>query len=119
MKRKNQEEAYESKKAQLEIEKMERQKNMNLQEIKNSHEKSVSLLKNEQSIADEKQNFELQTAKEELDMDRLHDETTLKKYKMDATERIIKNLGLKEVKINQFSSSKSGLESYIPTIKSG
>ena len=52
-------------------------------------------------------------------MDRLHDETTLKKYKIDATERIIKSLGLKEVKINQFSSDKSGLESYIPTIKSG
>ena len=93
----------------MEIEKLKRQKDMKLQEIKNSHEKAVSLLKNEQTIADERQNFELQTAREELDMDRLHDETTLKKYKMDATERIIKNLGLKEVKINQFSSSKSGL----------
>lgn len=45
---------------------------MKLQEIKNSQEKSVSLLKNEQTIAEEKQNFELQTAREELDMDRLH-----------------------------------------------
>jgi len=39
---------------------MKRNKDMSIQRLKDDNEKAVELLKNEQSITEEKQNFQLQ-----------------------------------------------------------
>lgn len=76
------------------------------------------MLKNEQKITEEKQNFELEKKKEQIDFDRMHDEKTLKKYKIDATERIIATTGIKDIKINQFTGNdKSKLLGLLPSLK--
>lgn len=47
----------------------------------------------------------------------MHDETTLRKYKIDATERIYQSLSVKDVKVNQFAGDSS-LLGLIPTLHS-
>lgn len=88
-----------------------------MQEAKNSFEKATERLKNDQKITEERQNFELDMKKEKIDFDRMHDEKTLKKYRIDTTERIYSDLGLKEIKINQFTGSgQSGLGGLLPSL---
>jgi (p)ppGpp synthase/HD superfamily hydrolase len=90
---------------------------MKMQEAKNSFEKATERLKNDQKITEERQNFELDMKKEKIDFDRMHDEKTLKKYRIDTTERIYSDLGLKEIKINQFTGSgQSGLGGLLPSL---
>lgn len=40
-------------------------------------------------------------------MDKLYDDKTLRKYKIDATEKIYNSLTIKDLKINQYSSDSS------------
>lgn len=48
-------------------------------------------------------------------MDKLHDDKTLQKYQIDATERIYNRIGIKEIKINQFvGEGKANLASLLP-----
>ena len=95
---------------------MKRDKAMKIKQLTTEQEKAVKRLQNENSIAEEKQNFQLNALKEEIDFDRMHDEKTLTKYKIDATERIYSNIGVKEIKINQFSGKEHGLTTLIPTM---
>ena len=48
-------------------------------------------------------------------MDKMHDETTLKKYRIDATSRIYDYTGIKEIKVNKFGE-RSLLE-ILPTVR--
>jgi len=72
-------------------------------------------IKNEQTVARLRQDFELEFARKRLDLDKEHDEKTLQKYQIDATERIYSKLAIKEVKINQFTGdSKTSLAALLP-----
>lgn len=59
-------------------------------------------LKKDQSIQETQMNFSIEAMKSKIDTDKWHNETTLKKYKIDATARIYNTLNVKDVKINQF-----------------
>lgn len=48
-------------------------------------------------------------------MDNLYDEKTLRKYRIDATEKIYNNLTVKDLKLNQYSS-QSNLLGVFPTL---
>jgi hypothetical protein len=55
-----------------------------------------------------------------LELDKQHNETSLLKYQIDVTERIYQRVGVKELKINQFSGeSKTNLLSLIPMMTAG
>lgn len=74
-------------------------------------------IKNEQTVARLRQDFELEFARKRLDLDKEHDEKTLQKYQIDATERIYSKLAIKEVKINQFTGdSKTSLAALLPSM---
>ena len=59
--------------------------------------------------------FRLKSEKRQIEMDKGHSDTTLKKYKIDSTERIYRNLSVKDMKINQFG--EKGLDNLLPTMK--
>jgi len=65
-----------------------------------------------------KQNFELDYQRKLLEVDKLHDEKTLKKYSIDSMERIYNKLGIKEVRINQFvgGGDQSNLATILPSL---
>lgn len=72
-------------------------------------------ISNEQTAATLRQEFELEFARKRLDLDKLHDDKTLFKYQIDSTERIYQRLGIKEIKINQFTGdSKTSLANILP-----
>lgn len=48
-------------------------------------------------------------------MDNLYDEKTLRKYKIDTTEKIYNSLTIKDVKLNQYTSDSS-LAGVFPTL---
>lgn len=50
-------------------------------------------------------------------MDKLYDEKSFKKYKIDATEKIYNTLTVKDVKLNKYSSDES-LLGVFPTLAS-
>ena len=86
----------------MEIEKLVRERELEMQKIKNEKEKEVEKLKKNQTIQENEQNFAIDVMKNKINMDKMHDEQTLKKYKIDATNRIYQTLKVNEVKINQF-----------------
>lgn len=72
-------------------------------------------IKNEQTAARLRQEFEIEFARKRLDLDKEHNEKTMLKYQIDSTERIYSKLGIREVKINQFTGdSKTSLASLLP-----
>ena len=74
-------------------------------------------MSNDQKLQDIRLEFELDTMKKRLDVDRLHDTKTLQKYQIDSMERIYNKLGIKEVKINQFvGDNQSNLATILPTL---
>ncbi len=67
-----------------------------------------------------KQDFEIEYARKKLALEKEHNETTLLKYQIDTTERIYSKLGVKEIKINQFSGDmKTNLLELIPMMGAG
>lgn len=48
-------------------------------------------------------------------MDRLYDQKLLRKYKIDATEKIYNSMTVKDLKLNQYSSDSS-LLGVFPTL---
>ena len=46
----------------------------------------------------------------------MHDDTTLRKYQIDATERIYQSLTMKDMKIHRYG--ESSLRELLPTLKS-
>ncbi len=107
LKRKIQEQAYLSGKINLELEKMARDRDLTIQRIKNEQQKETEKLKNLQQIEREKQNFDIEAQKRAIEMDKLYDEKSFKKYKIDATEKIYTSLTVKDLKLNKYSSDDS------------
>jgi len=48
-------------------------------------------------------------------MDKLYDEKSFKKYKIDAAEKIYNSMGIKDLKLNQYSSD-STLVGVLPSL---
>ena len=53
-------------------------------------------------------------------MDKLHDAKTMRKYQIDATERIYNRMAVKEIKVNQFGGGEvqNTLGSILPQLTS-
>lgn len=83
--------------------------------MKNDLLQEQEKIKNEQQTSRLKLDFELEFARKRLELDKEHDDKTLLKYQIDSTERIYNRLGIKEIKINQFTGdSKTSLASILP-----
>ena len=55
-----------------------------------------------------------------MELDKCHNDISLLKYQIDSTERIYSKLGIKEVKINQFTGdSKTTLANILPSLGFG
>ena len=88
--------------------------------MKNEFLQEKERIQNDQNSQRLKIDFELEYAKKRLDLDKEHTETTLNKYQIDSTERIYGKIGVREIKINQFSGDcKTNLLSLIPAIGAG
>jgi hypothetical protein len=63
--------------------------------MKNQLLQEQERIKNEQTAAKLRQEFDLEFARKRLELDKEHDEKTLLKYQIDSTERIYSKLGIK------------------------
>jgi len=83
--------------------------------MKNDLLQEQERIKNEQQTARLRQDFEIEYARKRLELDKEHTEKTLLKYQIDSTERTYSKLGIREIKINQFTGdSKTSLGSLLP-----
>ena len=83
--------------------------------MKNKLTEDKQKIENELYLVKIRQDFDIEYARQKIDLDKLHDEKTLLKYQIDSTERIYNRLGIKEIKINQFTGdSKNNLASVLP-----
>jgi flotillin len=120
IKRDQQQADYDANKNELELTKLDRESKFQIEKMKRQFEEEKQRIDNDQTAAKLKQDFELEFAKRKLDLDKEHNETSLLKYQIDVTERIYQKVGVKELRINQFSGeSKTNLLSLIPMMTSG
>ena len=88
--------------------------------MKRNFEEEKERINNEQNAAKMKIEFEMENARRKLELDKEHNDTSLLKYQIDSTERIYQKIGVKEMKINQFSGDmKTNLLSLIPAMTAG
>ena len=88
--------------------------------MKKEFEQEKERIQNDQSATNMKTDFELQIARKRLNLEKEHNETTLAKYQIDSTERIYNRIGVKEMKINQFTGDmKTNLMSILPMMMTG
>jgi hypothetical protein len=94
---------------------LEREARFQIEKMKNDLLQEQERIKNDQQTSRLKLDFELEFSRKRLDLDKEHDEKTLLKYQIDSTERIYNRLGIKEIKINQFTGdSKTSLAGLLP-----
>ncbi len=99
---------------------MKRESEFQIEKLKNNFNEEKERIDNEQKAARMKQDFEIEYARKKLDLDKEHNETTLLKYQIDTTERIYGKIGVRELKINQFSGDmKTNLLNLIPMMGAG
>ena len=117
LKRAQQQAQYDQQKNELELKRLEREKNFQIEKLKTDLEQEQEKLKNDNALRQMKQDFDLDYQKKLLEVDRLHDNKTLQKYQIDSMERIYNKLGIKEVKINQFvGGDQTSLASVLPSL---
>lgn len=115
IKRDRQQADYDNQKSELELKKIQRESAFEIQKMGKLLEQEQERIKNDQLVAKLKQDFEFEFASKKLQLDKEHDEKTLLKYQIDSTERIYSKLGIKEIKINQFTGdSKTSLGALLP-----
>jgi hypothetical protein len=115
IKRDRQQAEYDNQKNELEIKKIQRDAQFEIEKMKSQLLQDQERIKNEQTSARLRQEFEIEFARKKLELDKEHDDKTLLKYQIDSTERIYNRLGIKEIKINQFTGdSKTSLASILP-----
>lgn len=115
IKRDKQQSDYDNQKNELEIKRIQREGQFEIEKMKNQALQEQERIKNEQNASRLRQDFELEYARKKLDLDKEHNDKTLLKYQIDATERIYSKLGIREMKINQFTGdSKTSLASILP-----
>jgi len=71
-------------------------------------EQEQQKLSNENTIKEIRQDYDIDYRTKLLEVDRMHDDKTLRKYQIDTMERIFKQLGVKDVRINQFVGGVDG-----------
>lgn len=85
--------------------------------MKNDLLQEQQKIKNQQEASRLRTEFELEFARKRLELDRQQNQTTLRKYQIDSTERIYTKLGIKEIKINQFTGEgQTSLGSLLPQL---
>ena len=115
IKRDRQQAEYDNQKSDLELKRIQRESAFEIQKMGKLLEQEQERIKNDQLVARLKQDFEFEFASKKLQLDKEHDEKTLLKYQIDSTERIYSKLGIKEIKINQFTGdSKTSLGALLP-----
>ena len=120
IKRDQQQADYDAKKNELELKKLDRDSAFQIERMKRQFEQEKERINNEQNAAKMKIEFEMENARRKLELDKEHNETSLLKYQIDSTERIYQKIGVKEMKINQFSGDmKTNLLSLIPAMTAG
>jgi hypothetical protein len=117
IKRDRQQAEYDNQKSELELLRLKRDGEFEIEKMRNQLLQDQEKIKNEQTVARLRQEFEIEFARKRLDLDKEHNDLTLQKYQIDATERIYTKLGIKEVKINQFTGdSKTSLAALLPQL---
>ena len=120
IKRDQQEAEYANKKNELELLKLERESKFKIEKMKKEFEQEKERIQNDQAATSMKTDFELEIARKRLNLEKEHNETTLAKYQIDTTERIYNKIGVKELKINQFTGDmKTNLMSLLPMMSAG
>ncbi len=120
LKRDQQQANYDNKKNELELLKMKRDSEFQIEKLRNSFNEEKERIDNQQKAAGMRQDFEFEYARKKLALDKEHNGTTLLKYQIDTTERIYDKIGVRELKINQFSGDmKSNLSSLLPMMMAG
>lgn len=88
--------------------------------MKREFEQEKERIQNDQAATNLKTDFELEIARKRLNLEKEHNETTLAKYQIDTTERIYSKIGVRELKINQFTGDmKTNLMSLLPMMQAG
>ena len=117
LKRDKQQADYEAKKNDLELKKLDRSSAFAVEKIKKEFEEKKEKIMNDQNAAKMKIEYDMKNARIRLDLDKEHNETSLLKYQIDTTERLFQKIGLRELKINQYSGeSKTDLLSLLPAM---
>jgi len=94
--------------------------NQKLKDQKKEFEQEKEKIQNEQAASNMKTDFELEISRKRLNLEKEHNEISLAKYQIDSTERIYNKIGVKELKINQFTGDmKKNLCSLLPAMASG
>lgn len=120
IKRDQQEAEYANKKNELELLKLERESKFQIEKMKKEFEQEKERIQNDQAAMNMKTDFELEIARKRLNLEKEHNETTLAKYQIDCTERIYSKIGVREIKINQFTGDmKTNLLSLLPMMHAG
>jgi hypothetical protein len=115
IKRDRQQADYDNLKNELEIKRLKRDAEFEIEKMRNQLLQDQERIKNEQVASRLRQDFEIEYARKKLELDKEHSDLTLQKYQIDTTERIYSKLGIREIKINQFTGdSKTSLASILP-----
>lgn len=115
IKRDKQQSAYDDEKSQLELKRIARESAFEIEKMRSQLLQEQEKIKNDQAVSRLRQDFEIEYARKRLELDKEYDDKTLLKYQIDSTERVYSRLGIKEIKINQFTGdSKTSLASLLP-----
>jgi len=111
---------YANKKNELELIRLDRESKFQIEKMKKEFEQEKEKIQNEQAASNMKTDFELEISRKRLNLEKEHNEISLAKYQIDSTERIYNKIGVKELKINQFTGDmKKNLCSLLPAMASG
>ena len=120
LKRDKQQADYDAKKNDLELKKLDRASAFEIEKIKKDFEEKKEKIMNDQNAAKMKIEYDIKNAKRRLDLDKEHNDTSLLKYQIDTTERLFNKIGLRELKINQYTGeAKTNLLSLLPAMAGG
>jgi hypothetical protein len=120
LKRDQQQAEYDNKKNELELLKMDRESKFQIEKMRKDFEQEKERIQNEQNSAKMKQDFEIEFSRAKMALDKEHNEMSLSKYQIDVTERIYNKIGVKELKINQFTGDmRTNLAGLIPMMTAG
>ena len=118
LKRDQQQAQYDVRKNELELQRIQRETAFQIENLKNDFLQQKERINNDQKIHKEIQDFQIESMRKAMEMDKCHDKKTLMKYQVDATERIYKRMDVSEIRVNQFGSGNSthSLGSILPQL---
>lgn len=111
---------FKKKDNELELKKMEREKKLNLQALRNDLITEQEKQKYSQELDTIKQNFANAQEAKKFQLEKMHTELTLQKYQIDSMERVYKTLNVRNMSINQFSGAdKDSIGAIMPALGFG